>query len=80
MSIGSSLALTLHGDLDLSVLDERPPGRKPVRTQLRGEKHRDAIYAFVNIGYFHALPFSDVIAQMVLAHQVRMTNMLRDRR
>ncbi|HUF91629.1 MAG TPA: ATP-dependent DNA helicase RecG [Candidatus Limnocylindria bacterium] len=45
--IPRSLALTLHGDLDLSVLDERPPGRKPVRTQLRSEKHRDAIYMFV---------------------------------
>ena len=45
--IPRSLALTLHGDLDLSVLDERPPGRKPVRTQLRGEKHREAIYMFV---------------------------------
>ncbi|HUF12741.1 MAG TPA: ATP-dependent DNA helicase RecG [Longimicrobiales bacterium] len=45
--IPRSLALTLHGDLDLSVLDERPPGRKPVRTQLRSEKHREAIYMFV---------------------------------
>ena len=45
--IPRSLALTMHGDLDLSVLDERPPHRRPVRTQLRGDKHREAIYMFV---------------------------------
>jgi len=45
--IPRSLALTLHGDLDLSLLDERPPGRQPVRTALRAEKDRDRIYDFV---------------------------------
>jgi ATP-dependent DNA helicase RecG len=46
--IPRSLALTLYGDLDLSVLDERPPGRKPVVTALRGESGRDRVLAFVN--------------------------------
>jgi ATP-dependent DNA helicase RecG len=46
--IPRSLALTLYGDLDLSVLDERPPGRQPVVTALRAESGRDRVLAFVN--------------------------------
>ena len=46
--IPRSLALTLYGDLDLSILDERPPGRQPVVSALRGESGRDRVLAFVN--------------------------------
>ncbi len=46
--IPRSLALTLYGDLDLSTLDERPQGRKPAVTGLRGEAGRDRVMAFVN--------------------------------
>lgn len=46
--IPRSLALTLYGDLDLSVLDELPPGRKPIQTFLRYPRSRDAVYAFVD--------------------------------
>jgi ATP-dependent DNA helicase RecG len=42
--IPRSLALTLYGDLDLSVIDELPPGRTPVRTVVRGESDRDQVY------------------------------------
>ncbi|MDH5758366.1 MAG: ATP-dependent DNA helicase RecG [Gemmatimonadota bacterium] len=45
--IPRSLAMTLYGDLDLSLLDELPPGRTPVRTSLRSPHQRDAVYAFV---------------------------------
>jgi len=45
--IPRSLALTLYGDLDLSILDERPAGRKPVRTSMAGERARDRIYQFI---------------------------------
>lgn len=45
--IPRSLALTLYGDLDVSVLDERPPGRQPVTTALRAEKARDKVFEFV---------------------------------
>jgi ATP-dependent DNA helicase RecG len=45
--IPRSLALTVYGDLDLSVLDEMPPGRTPVRTAVRGVRARADVYAFL---------------------------------
>jgi len=45
--IPRTLALTLYGDLDVSVLDELPPGRQPVRTYHRYPDSRDRVYAFV---------------------------------
>jgi ATP-dependent DNA helicase RecG len=46
--IPRSLALTLYGDLDLSLLDERPPGRQPITTALRPESARERVMQFVN--------------------------------
>jgi ATP-dependent DNA helicase RecG len=45
--IPRSLALTLYGELDLSVLDELPPGRTPVQTVLRRPDGRDDVHRFV---------------------------------
>ena len=45
--IPRSLALTLYGDLDVSVLDERPPGRQPVTTARRPEKGRTKVLDFI---------------------------------
>jgi ATP-dependent DNA helicase RecG len=45
--IPRSLAMTLYGDLDVSKIDEMPPGRKPVETRLRAEKRRGEVYAFL---------------------------------
>ena len=45
--IPRTLAMTLYGDLDVSVLDEMPPGRKPVQTMLVGEGKRAAMYNFM---------------------------------
>ncbi|MBR9989717.1 MAG: ATP-dependent DNA helicase RecG [Gemmatimonadetes bacterium] len=45
--IPRSLALTLYGDLDLSVLDELPPGRQKIRTAVRSESARERVYDFV---------------------------------
>ncbi|MCK8823601.1 ATP-dependent DNA helicase RecG [Fuchsiella alkaliacetigena] len=45
--IPRTLALTLYGDLDLSVIDELPPGRKPVVTEWRSEAAYPKIYSFM---------------------------------
>ncbi|MFL5548239.1 MAG: ATP-dependent DNA helicase RecG [Gemmatimonadales bacterium] len=45
--IPRSLALTLYGDLDVSTLRERPPGRGLVRTALRHRNQRERVFDFV---------------------------------
>ncbi len=45
--IPRSLALTLYGDLDLSVIDELPPGRRPVRTVIRDDQARQKLCLFL---------------------------------
>jgi ATP-dependent DNA helicase RecG len=45
--IPRSLALTLYGDLDVSVLDELPPGRQRITTAWRTEPKRREIYEFI---------------------------------
>ena len=46
--IPRSLGLTLYGDLDVSVLDELPPGRQPVTTALRPESARAKVLEFID--------------------------------
>ena len=46
--IPRSLAMALYGDLDLSVIDEMPPGREPVRTALRPPDRRRDVYRFID--------------------------------
>ena len=45
--IPRSMALALYGDLDMSVIDELPPDRRPVKTAVRTPDRREAVYAFV---------------------------------
>ena len=45
--IPRTLALIMYGDLDISVIDELPPGRKPIETYVLEENMRKRIYAFI---------------------------------
>ncbi len=45
--IPRTLAMTVYGDLDVSVIDELPPGRKPVETLLRYDEQRTQVYRAV---------------------------------
>ncbi len=45
--IPRTLALTIHGDLDLSEIDELPPGRKPILTKLIGPSEKKPLFAFI---------------------------------
>ena len=45
--IPRTLALILYGDLDISIIDELPPGRKPVKTYAVGESMRKRVFTFL---------------------------------
>lgn len=45
--IPRTMALTIYGDLDVSQIKQLPPGRKPIRTFVRGEESRKKIYEFI---------------------------------
>ncbi len=46
--IPRTLALTVYGDLDLSILDELPPGRTPIKTKWLEPKERERAYSFIH--------------------------------
>jgi ATP-dependent DNA helicase RecG len=45
--IPRTLSMTLYGDLDVSVIDELPPGRKPIKTVHRTDSHRLKVFQFM---------------------------------
>jgi ATP-dependent DNA helicase RecG len=46
--IPRTLAMTLYGDLDLSVIDEMPPGRSPIRTTHAIDRDADRVYRMIH--------------------------------
>ncbi len=45
--IPRTLAMTLYGDLDVSVIDEMPPGRKPIQTTHKYDSNRERVFGFM---------------------------------
>lgn len=45
--IPRTLAMTVYGDLDVSVIDELPPGKKPIKTQVYYESEREKVYEII---------------------------------
>ena len=45
--IPRTLALTIYGDLDVSIIDELPPGRQPIETRHATEDHIEGVYSFL---------------------------------
>ncbi len=46
--IPRTLSMTIYADLDLSIIDEMPKNRKPIKTLLRGENKLPAIYKYIS--------------------------------
>ena len=47
--IPRTLAMSLYGDLDISVIDELPPGRKPIQTVHRYDANRLKVWKFLKM-------------------------------
>ena len=45
--IPRTLALAFYGDLDVTTLKEKPPGRRPIRTRVSSDARREAIYEYM---------------------------------
>lgn len=83
--IPRSLAMTAYGDLDVSVIDELPPGRTPIRTVVVGEDQRAGVYKGVEREVragrqvYVVYPLVEESEKMDLKDATRMYEQLRDR-
>src|ERR1044071_3035258 len=83
--IPRSLAMTVYGDLEVSVIDELPPGRTPITTKVLGEDSRAGIYKGiereVRLGrqVYVVYPLVEESEKMDLKDATRMYEHLRDR-
>ena len=83
--IPRSLAMTAYGDLDVSVIDELPPGRTPVKTVVVGEDQRAGVYKGVEREVragrqvYVVYPLVEESEKMDLKDATRMYEQLRDR-
>jgi ATP-dependent DNA helicase RecG len=82
--IPRTLTLTLFGDLDLSVIDEMPPGRRPVATALAEEGDRARVYEWVRAELargrraYHVVPLVDEDEELPLRSVERFARELRE--
>ncbi|MFN2452984.1 MAG: ATP-dependent DNA helicase RecG [Pyrinomonadaceae bacterium] len=83
--IPRSLAMTAYGDLDVSVIDELPPGRTPIKTVVVGEDQRGGVYKGVEREIragrqaYIVYPLVEESEKMDLKDATRMYEQLRDR-
>jgi ATP-dependent DNA helicase RecG len=83
--IPRSLAMTAYGDLDVSVIDELPPGRTPIKTVVVGEDKRPGVYNGVEREVragrqvYVVYPLVEESEKMDLKDATRMYEQLRDR-
>jgi ATP-dependent DNA helicase RecG len=83
--IPRSLAMTVYGDLDVSVIDELPPGRTPIKTVVVGEDQRAGVYKGVEREVrggrqvYVVYPLIEESEKMDLKDATRMYEHLRDR-
>jgi ATP-dependent DNA helicase RecG len=83
--IPRSLAMTVYGDLDVSVIDELPPGRTPIKTVVLGEDKRQAVYKGIERDVragrqvYVVYPLVEESEKMDLKDATRMYEHLRDR-
>jgi ATP-dependent DNA helicase RecG len=82
--IPRSLAMTVYGDLDVSVIDELPPGRTPIKTVVVGEDQRSGVYRGIereiNLGrqVYIVYPLIEESEKMDLKAATKMFEELRD--